>query len=73
MAMSWSSSGPTVDHILMANKTVVELKNTPDVVLRVIPIEPKNGIWMSVADASMANVEQKSQGGYILHLRMRSS
>lgn len=24
MAMSWSSSGPTVDHILMANKTVIE-------------------------------------------------
>eukprot|EP00435_Cladocopium_sp_Y103_P060316 s936_g22.t1 len=66
MAMSWSSNGPTVDHILMANKTVAELKNTPDVVLRVIPIEPEKGIWMSVADASMANVEQKSQGGYII-------
>ena len=34
--------------------------------LRVIPIEPKNGIWMSIADASMANVEQKSQGGCII-------
>ena len=66
MAMSWPKSGPTVDNILAANKTVAELKATADVVLRVIPIVPKNGIWMRVADASMANVENKSQGGYII-------
>ena len=55
MAMSWSSNGPTVDHILAANKTVAELKKTPG-----------QGIWMSIADASMANVENKSQGGFII-------
>ena len=66
MAMSWSSNGPTVEHILMANKTVAELKQTADTVLRVLPIPPDQGIWMSIADASMANVENKSQGGYII-------
>ena len=66
MAMSWSSSGPTVEHILMANKTVNELKQTSDVFIRIIPLEPEVSIWMSVADASMANVENKSQGGYII-------
>jgi len=66
MAMSWSSSGPTVEHILMANKTVNELKQTSDVFIRIIPMDPESSIWMSVADASMANVENKSQGGYII-------
>ena len=66
MAMSWSSNGPTIEHILMANKTVSELKQTPDVVIRIQPIPPERGIWMSVADASMANVENKSQGGFII-------
>ena len=50
----------------MANKTVNELKQTADVHLRILPITPSSGIWMSVADASMANVENKSQGGYII-------
>ena len=66
MAMSWSKTGPTVDNILAGNKTVAELKATADVVLRVIPIAPKDGIWMSGADASMAHVESKPQGGYII-------
>ena len=66
MAMSWSSDGPTVEHILMANKTVNELKQTPDEVLRILPIEANNGIWVTVADALMANVENKSQGGFIV-------
>ena len=67
MAMSWSTGGPTVDHIHMANKTVDELKQTADVVIRVIPITASDGIWMSVADASMANADSsKSQGGYII-------
>ena len=66
MAMSWSSNGPTIERILMANKTVSELKQTPDVVIRILPIPPERGIWMSVADASMANVENKSQGGFII-------
>ena len=68
MAMSWSSSGPTIEHILMANKTVNELKQTPEVALRILPIPAERGIWMSVADASMANVESKSQGGFIVAL-----
>jgi hypothetical protein len=57
-----------VEHILMANKTVAELKATPEVVLRVQPMPPDQTIWMSVADASMANVENKSQGGFIIAL-----
>ena len=57
MSMSWSAGGPTVEHILAANKTVNELKQTPDVVLRIVPIDPACGIWMSIADASMANVD----------------
>ena len=67
MAMSWTSDGPTVENILMANKTVAELKQTCDVNLRILPIHPDKGIWMSIADASMANgIENKSQGGYII-------
>ena len=34
----------------------------------VLPLEPHQSIWMSVADASMANVESKSQGGSIIAL-----
>lgn len=44
MAMSWSSDGPTIEHIMMANKTVNELKQTPE------PLDPSHGIWMTVAD-----------------------
>ena len=67
--VQWLCRGaPTVEHILMANKTVKEIKATPDVELRVLPLEPHQAIWMSVADASMANVESKSQGGLIIAL-----
>ena len=67
VAMSWSTGGPTVDHMHMANRTVNELKQAADVVIRVIPITASDGIWMSVADASMANADSsKSQGGYII-------
>ena len=66
MAMSWSSGGPTVEHITMANKTVAELKMTPEAVIRVLPISPERGLWMTIADASMANVENKSQGGFLI-------
>ena len=53
MAISWSRPGPTVEHILMTNKTVKEIKATPDAELRVLPLEPHQAIWMSVADASI--------------------
>ena len=36
MAMSWSSGGPTIDHILAANKTVNELKATATAYLRAV-------------------------------------
>ena len=55
----------------MANKTVAELKQTSDVVLRILPIDPQEGFWMSVADASMANVENKSQGGFLIAMTTR--
>ena len=72
MAMSWSSGGPTIDHILAANKTVNELKATATAYLRVLPLPPDEAIWMSIADASMANVENKSEGGFILALAHES-
>ena len=68
MAISWSSNGPIVEHSIMANKTVIELKATPDVGLRVLPIYPARAIWISVADASITNVENKLQGGFIIVL-----
>ena len=40
--------------------------------LRVIPIDPACGIWMSIADASVANVDNKSQGGFIMAMADRS-
>ena len=72
MAMAWSSSGPTVENILMANKTVAELKQTKEAFLRILPIPTKAGIWVTVADASMANVENKSQGGFLLAYACKS-
>ena len=72
MAMAWSSSGPTVENILMANKTVAELKQTKEAFLRILPIPTKAGIWVTVADASMANVENKFQGGFLLAYACKS-
>ena len=72
MSMSWPSTGPTVEHILMANKTVAELKQTMDTIIRIMPIPAEESIWMTVADASMANVENKSQGGFVLALAHES-
>ena len=66
MAMSWSSNGPTVEHIVMGNKTVAELKQTKEAYLRILPIPTDAGIWMTVADASMGNADGKSQGGFIM-------
>ena len=62
MELRWTR---TIDHILMANKTVNELKATHEV-LRILPIGAMDGIWMTIVDASMANVENKSQGGFIV-------
>ena len=56
----------------MANKTVAELKSTMDVYIRVLPIAPEESLWLTIADASMANVENKSQGGFLLALTHKS-
>ena len=66
MSMSWGSSPPTIRHIKMANKVINELQRTPKVYLRVLPIAMDRGIFMSVSDASLANDDEKSQGGYIV-------
>ena len=66
MSMSWGSSPPTIRHIKMANKVINELQRTPKVFLRVLPIPMDRGIFMSVSDASLANDDEKSQGGYIV-------
>lgn len=44
MSMSWPSTGPTVEHILMANKTVAELKQTMDACVRITPIPAEESI-----------------------------
>ena len=46
--------------------SVNELKATPNEVLRILPIGTLDGIWVTIADASMADVENKSQGGFIV-------
>ena len=50
------------------NKTVNELKATAHAFLRVTPIQPDEAIWRLIADASLANIENKSQGGFHLAL-----
>ena len=60
-----------MEHILLANKRAKEIKATAEVELRILPLDPHEAIWMSVADASMVNVENKSQGGFVLALARR--
>ena len=66
MAMSWGKDGPTVRHVKAVNKTINELKKTSAVYLRILPIDLKEGIWMSISDASVANDDEKSQGGFLI-------
>ena len=44
MAMSWTSDGPTVENILMANKTVAELKQI------CVENKPQGGYIIAFAD-----------------------
>ena len=67
MAMSWPKTGPTIDHICQANKVVAELKATPEVCIRILPIPLADGMWMAACDAALANAEEnKSQGGFLV-------
>ena len=66
MSMSWGSAGPTIKHIKAVNKTINELKKTSDVYLRILPVPLANGIWVSISDASVANDDEKSQGGFLI-------
>ncbi|CAE8689974.1 unnamed protein product, partial [Polarella glacialis] len=73
MAMSWEAAGPTVNNILMVNKSIMEIKNTSEVHIRVLPIPIHSIRWAGVSDASLANVANevsgasvKSQGGYLI-------
>ncbi|CAE7830815.1 RE1 [Symbiodinium sp. CCMP2592] len=66
MSMSWGSKPPQIRHIKMANKVISELQRTSKVFLRVLPIGLEHGIWMSVSDASLANDDEKSQGGFVI-------
>ena len=56
MAMSWSSSGPTIAHVKGANKTIMELKKPSDQFLCILQVKLNEGLWMSISDASLANV-----------------
>ena len=64
MSMSWGSSKPRIKHIKAANKVISELQKTASVYLRVLPLDMDDAIWMSVSDASLANDDEKSQGGF---------
>ncbi|CAE7707824.1 unnamed protein product, partial [Symbiodinium necroappetens] len=66
MSMSWGSAGPTIKHIKAVNKTINELKKTSDVYLRILPVPLANGIWVSISDASVANDDETSQGGFLI-------
>ncbi|OLP83957.1 hypothetical protein AK812_SmicGene35207 [Symbiodinium microadriaticum] len=48
-----------------ANNVINELHRTKDVFLRILPIPADDGIFMSISDASHANDDERSQGGYI--------
>ncbi|CAE7931245.1 GIP, partial [Symbiodinium necroappetens] len=50
-----------------ANKVVAELKATPEVCVRILPIPLADGMWMAACDAALANAEEnKSQGGFLV-------
>ena len=66
MSMSWGSQPPMIRHVKQANKVISELQRTAKVYLRVLPIELDQGVWMSISDASLANDDEKSQGGFII-------
>ena len=60
------SQAPRIRHVKIANKVINELQRTAKVFIRILPIELERGIWMSVSDASLANDDEKSQGGFII-------
>ena len=60
MSMSWSKEGPTVRNIKFINKTIQELHNTPEVLLKIISISLEDGLWMVFSDASVGNDGDKS-------------
>ena len=66
MAMSWDKSGPRIANIKQANKAVKELQATKGLALRILPIALNDGFWISFSDASVANVGERSQGGFII-------
>ena len=66
MAVSWASGRPKIKHVTAVNKTIAELKRTSDCYLRIMPIPLQNGMWISVSDASVAHVSEKSQGGFVV-------
>ena len=66
MSMSWGWQTPKSRHVKIANKVINELQRTPKVFLRVLPIALDRGVWMNVSDASLANDDEKSQGGFII-------
>ena len=55
-----------IRHVKAANKAISELQRTAQTFLRVLPISMEDGIFMSISDASLANDDEKSQGGFIV-------
>ena len=66
MSMSWSKEGPTVRNIKHINKAILELHNTSETFLRILPIKLSEGVWMVFSDASVGNEGDKSQGGFLI-------
>ncbi len=65
LVMSWTEGSPTVQHLLDANHAIAEAKAHPDTAVRILPIPVASLCWLTVSDASLANLEGgRSQGGY---------
>ena len=65
LVMSWTEGSPTVQHLLDANHAIAEAKAHPDTAVRILPSPVASLCWLTVSDASLANLEDgRSQGGY---------
>jgi hypothetical protein len=67
MTMSWESGGPFVQNLIDAERCVKELKGTPEVLIRIVPIPLGDLEWVVVSDCGWANNPGgKSQGGFLI-------
>ena len=56
-----------MQNLLDANQAIAEAKEHSDTAVRILPIPVASLRWLTVSDASLANLEDgKSQGGYVV-------